>query len=163
MNNIPSIDDIKIALPEIKSLEFVDSGGFKAVYKGDISGKKEAIKMIYLPSENDENDSRNEIINRVKREFETLKKCKTNCIVKLGIIELKTIKVQNYDYLIYSEEFIDGESLKEKIKKNYKPDFNELKILTKCLMQALLDLNYIKLIHRDIKPGNILNLCLTDC
>lgn len=159
MDNIPDVDDVRNALG-IKSLEYVDKGGFKAVFKGDISGKKEAVKIIYLPpppeKPDDENDGRKEIISRIKREFESLKQCKTNYIVKLGSIDLKTVKIKNNDYLVYSEEYIEGESLRKRIENGNKPDFNELKQLITCLMEALSELCALKLIHRDIKPGNII-------
>lgn len=44
MNSIPNIDEIISVKPEISSLEYVDKGGFKVVYKGIISGQEEAIK-----------------------------------------------------------------------------------------------------------------------
>lgn len=158
MDNTPDINDVKTIKSQIKSLEFVDSGGFKAVYKGEINGIIEVIKIIYLPPEKDEEDNcRIEIIARIKREIESLRLCKTNRLVKLGQLSLELINISGKDYLIYSEEFIEGYTLKEKISKKYKPEWKELRILTICLMEALIELYNKKLIHRDIKPGNIIS------
>lgn len=158
MDNTPNINDVKIIKPQIKSLEYVCSGGFKAVYKGAINGIIEAIKIIYLPPEKDEeNNCHGEIIARIKREIETLKLCETNCLVKLGQLSLELININVKDYLIYSEEFIEGYTLKEKILKKYKPEWKELRILTISLMEALIELYNKKLIHRDIKPENIIS------
>jgi serine/threonine-protein kinase len=156
MDSIPNIDEIISVKPEISSLEYVDKGGFKVVYKGIISGQEEAIKLIYLPSEDVEFGKRSEITARVKREFEALRKCETVHLVKLGTITLELITIKDIDYLIYSEEFIDGESLKARVQSNYQPNLNELKLLTTCLMESLVDLNDLNLIHRDIKPGNVM-------
>jgi serine/threonine-protein kinase len=160
MENIPTISDIKAIKPEIDSLKYVDSGGFKAVFVGNIKGNPEAIKLIYIPSDNsgDEEMSRHrdEIVARVKREFETLGQCRTDRLVKLGSIPLELLAINQYDYLIYSEEFVEGESLKSRIAKNSQPEFVSLRKLTICLMEALCDIQGLNLIHRDIKPGNIM-------
>ncbi len=156
MNNIPETEDIISVKSEIKSLKYVDKGGFKVVYKGFISGQEEAIKLIYLPSEDEMFGKRNEITARVKREFEALRQCETVHLVKLGTMPLELITIKDSDYLIYSEEFIEGESLKARIQNSFQPDLNELKLLMTCLMESLVDLNDLNLIHRDIKPGNVM-------
>ncbi|MDR4509755.1 MAG: serine/threonine protein kinase [Candidatus Brocadiaceae bacterium] len=156
MDNVPKIEDVISVKPEIDSLQYIDKGGFKVVFKGDISGKEEAIKLIYLPSGDEEFEKRTEITARVKREFDALQQCKTDHLVKLGTMPLELITIKDIDYLIYSEEFIHGESLKARVQNNYLPDFNELKRLTTCLMESLVELNNLNLIHRDIKPGNVM-------
>ena len=156
MDNIPKIEDIISVKQEINSLHYVGTGGFKAVYKGNISGQEEAIKLIYLPPEDDEFERREEITARIKREFDILRQCQTAYLVKLGRMPLELITIKDIDYLIYSEEFIEGDSLKTKVQNKYSPDLNELKLLTNCLMECLVELNSVNLIHRDIKPGNIM-------
>ncbi len=156
MDNVPKIDDIISVKPEINSLEYVDKGGFKAVFKGKISDKEEAIKLIYIPSREEEPGKRSEITARVKREFEALRQSKTAHLVKLGTMPLELITINKIDYLIYSEEFIDGASLKSRIQNNYRPDLEELSLLTTCLMESIVELNDFNLIHRDIKPGNVM-------
>lgn len=154
MNNIPKIKDVLSVKPEISSLIYVDKGGFKAVFKGTISGKEEAIKLIYLPADDD--GRRTEITARVKREFDTLQRCQTPYLVKLGTLPLELVKINNIDYLIYSEEYIDGDSLKKKIAEGHQPDFEELTLLTTCLMKSLVEIEKLDIIHRDIKPGNVM-------
>ena len=153
---IPTTDDIQTVKPEIQNLKYIDKGGFKVVFKGNISGTEEAIKLIYLPTEDDESGRRIEITARVKREFNALQQCKTDYLVKLGSIPLELVTIKKIDYLIYSEELINGESLKKRIQNKHQPDFEELRLLTKCLMESLVELNKLDLIHRDIKPGNVM-------
>ena len=156
IENIPTTDDIQKVKPEIKDLEYVDKGGFKVVFKGNIFGKEEAVKLIYLPKEDEESGKRSEIAARVRREFCVLQQCKTDCLVKLGSIPLELVTIKSIDYLIYSEELIKGESLKKRIQDSYQPNFKELKILAVCLMNCLVELNNQDIIHRDIKPGNVM-------
>jgi len=156
MENIPDINDVQVALPDISSLEYVDSCGFKAVYKGLAQGHSEAIKLIYIPADDDEDRHRDEIVARVRREIEVLKICQTDKLVKLGSLGLDMITIGQHDYLLYSEEFIEGENLRARVKKAYVPDYEELKILTSCIMEAVNEIEKTNHIHRDIKPGNVM-------
>lgn len=162
MQNIPNADDIKSIKPIITSLDFIDSGGFKAVYRAIINGTTEALKLIYLPPNEKESDhnekesDREEIIARTQREIEALNKCNSPRLVKLGSFPLELMSIGGHDYLIYSEEFIIGESLESKISADYRPNYNELYTLTKSLMEALTAIEKINHIHRDIKPANIM-------
>lgn len=156
MENIPDTKDVQAALPDISSLEYVDSCGFKAVYKGVVQGNPEAIKLIYVPVDEDEDRPRDEIVARVRREIEVLRICQTDKLVKLGSLDLDIITIGRHDYLLYSEEFIEGENLRARVKKAYVPDYEELKLLTSCIMEAVNEIEKTNHIHRDIKPGNVM-------
>lgn len=155
MEHLPDINQLKEIL-DIESLSFVDQGSFKAVYKGYIRKKIEAIKVVYIPS-NDEED-REELIGRVKREIETLDKCKSPEFVQLGSLPPESTYINDIEYIIYSEEFLDGVNLRTKIKQDHKPDIIELIKLTLCLLKAINILKENDLIHRDIKPDNTIKL-----
>jgi len=156
MEHIPDISQLKEVL-NIESLSFIDQGGFKAVYKGYVQEKIEAIKVVYIPTNIDEED-RVALIGRVKREIETLDKCKSQEFVQLGSLPPKAIYINNIEYIIYSEEFLDGVNLRTKIKQDHKPDIIELIKLTLCLLKAIKILKENDLIHRDIKPDNTIKL-----
>ena len=157
MSNIPTpeIKDLANARRDISNIQFVAAGGFKAVYKAEIKGQTEAVKLAYLPPEQEEDD-RAEIEARVKREINVLRLCETDCLVHLGSIELTQIRIGAHDYFIYSEEFIAGETLMQRIKQKDKPSFSQLKFLSCCLMKSLSVIDKAGHIHRDVKPGNIM-------
>ena len=161
MEHIPDTNQLKGALKNVESLSFVDQGGFKAVYKGYIREKIEAIKVVYIPSNIDEED-REELIGRVKREIETLDKCKSPEFVQLGSLPPESVYINNIEYIIYSEEFLDGVNLRTKIKQDHEPDIIELIKLTLCLLKAIKILKENDLIHRDIKPDNTIKLKNTE-
>jgi len=158
MLNVPSVASLQQKLPQVHNLEFQAQGGFKAVYKGDIAAKTEAIKAIYIPPKSEDESNRDELIARIRREIKSLTKCKSDFIVQLGSLPPEIYEINGYDYLIYSEEFLEGESLRSRIKQGYRPDFTDGQQLTTCLFSAIQVLKDNGIIHRDIKPDNIMTL-----
>ena len=158
MEHLPDIKQLQDSLKgKVDRLSYFDQGGFKAVYKGYVHEKLEAIKVVYIPGDIDE-ENRIELIGRVKREIEALDKCKSPEFVQLGSLPPEQININGIDYIIYSEEYLDGENLRSKLRKNYKPDLSELVQLTKTLLKAIKLLKENDLIHRDIKPDNAIKL-----
>ena len=158
MEHLPDIKQLQNLLTgKVDRLAYLDSGGFKAVYKGYIQESPEAIKVVYVPADINE-EERIELIGRVKREIEALDRCKSPEFVQLGSLPPEQININGIDYIIYSEEYLDGENLRSKLRKNYKPDLSELVQLTKTLLKAIKLLKENDLIHRDIKPHNAIKL-----
>ena len=55
MKNKPDIKKVQNELPEISgNLEKIGEGGFKIVYKAHIGNLAEAIKLVLIPSEEDD-------------------------------------------------------------------------------------------------------------
>src|SRR5262249_27754956 len=100
MERVPTADDVHRARQDLDDIEFVDVGGFKAVFKATIVNRTEAVKLVYIPPESEEETSRDEIVARVKREVEALRLCKTNKLVKLGSIAMEAVSICEHDYLI---------------------------------------------------------------
>lgn len=68
MENKPNIEFLKEAIDNYENFSYLDEGGFKAVYKAQIiDGIEEAIKVIYIPRENDQPQINSEIYLRIKR------------------------------------------------------------------------------------------------
>src|SRR5579859_308879 len=128
MEHVPTAAEIQAARPDLRDLEFVEAGGFKAVFKGRIGQQVEAIKVAYVPPAATEDSSREEIAHRVKREIEALRSCSGNRLVKLGSIELQTLSIAGRDYLLYSEEFLAGETLKSRIARGHRPTPDEVTV-----------------------------------
>ena len=112
------------------------------------------MKVVYIPPEAEEDGTRKEIVARVKREIDALGQCRTNRLVTLGSQALERISVGGRDYLIYSEELLPGESSRQRLRTL--PYYQELRVLTQCLMEALQAIEQSGHIHRDIKPDNVM-------
>ncbi len=158
----PNENLIKTALPEISELCFIASGGFKGVYRTRINKTVEALKLIMIPEALSTDDEavieRDELVARVKREIQILRKCQSPTIVKLGSLQPAIVKIDGKEFIAYSEEFLEGDNLWILLRnpKNALPPEAELKALTATLLTAIKELWEHRIIHRDIKPCNII-------
>ena len=126
-------------------LEFVDEGGQKIVYKANFEDNIVAAKLLFEPTIRQ--------IKRINRELELLRKFKLPNIVKL----VKVIET-NYEgkvCLIILEEFIEGTTLKKHIKNNNITP-NLVISVADSILSVLEELEKEKIVHRDIKPDNIM-------
>jgi serine/threonine protein kinase len=158
MQNKPGIALLEEAVEEVKNISLIGEGGFKAVYKATVAGRREALKIIFIPYEDAQPEERSEILLRVKREIESLNRCRCPYIVKLGTLAPQSYNIQGHEYLVYTEEFLEGQDLLERIRTKHRPSFAECKSLFTCLIAVITELKTKDLIHRDIKPGNIVAL-----
>ncbi|NQT93802.1 MAG: protein kinase [Lentisphaerae bacterium] len=156
MQNKPDIADVAAVVPRVTFREEIGEGGFKVVYRADVNGCVEAAKLARIPV--DMNDSAVEETNRrrLRRELDLLARCETPCLVKLGRFGAYDCEIGGYQYVCYSEELIEGECLRARIRTGHQPDQNELATLGVCLLSAIEELAGKDTIHRDIKPDNVM-------
>jgi len=156
MKDKPDIMKAKQVIPEAKDLEEFSSGGFKIVYKGLVNKKIEAIKLVHMLIYENDSTVRDENLHRISREIDILSKCKRPYLVKLGSIAPRPCEIDAMEYVAYSEEYIPGESLRQKIQADYQPTKQELAELAICMLKGIQELAGMNVIHRDIKPDNII-------
>ncbi len=158
------LDDMLVerSIPEAQNVKFHAEGGFKAVYKAEINHEIEALKVIYLPEKSDQPEARAEIGARIKREVESLARLSSPYVVKLGSLSPRICRIGDHDYIIYSEELLNGPSLADRLRAGHKPGFGKCLSLFVCLLKVVSELKSENLIHRDIKPGNIIEVGLDE-
>lgn len=150
------IEKVKDALPSIKDITFVNDGGFKFVYHGLIENDKQAIKLVYIPKNDTDETVEEENLRRIFRELAVIDKTKTPSLVKLGNFAPIKKNIDGNTFYIYSEEFLEGNSLKSLIENKHRSDNQELIILCKCILYCIVEFKGKGIIHRDIKPANII-------
>jgi len=158
MQNKPEAAALAQTIPEAKNVEFLAEGGFKAVYEAEICGIKEALKAIFIPEEADQPEARAEIGKRVTREIESLRTLTSPYVVKLGSLSPRACQISGHEYIVYSEEFLAGPTVLDHLRSGHRPDLDECRALFCCLLRVIFELKASNLIHRDIKPGNIVEV-----
>ncbi len=158
----PPDSEILVAFTELSSLEALDSGGFKAVYKASIGSKLEIFKLVCLPSAGQTEEQqayRHESMGRIRREVELLGRCQAKELVKLGSLAPRVVAIGGTEYVGYSEELLDGQNLWKLLRaKSDKPSETEARQLLRALVKAIAELWALRVIHRDIKPHNVIKL-----
>lgn len=138
---------------------YVAKGGFKAVFHTTALGAApEAIKAVHIPKAATDEEAllRKQIVARAKREIEALAECEGQGIVKLGSLSPVEVSLGGHDYLIYSEEFLTGESLDYWLNSAKTPSYEELHEVMTSLVVLIGELSSLGYLHRDIKPANVM-------
>ncbi len=139
--------------------ELIGRGGMGDVFIGldTVTGDPVAIKRLH-PHIVQENGS---ILDRFQREGQALRQLNHPNIVKM----LATIQENDYHYLVM--EYIGGGSLREMIDREKQMPIKNVLNIALDLADALTRAHRLNIIHRDIKPDNVLmkddgTPCLTD-
>ena len=159
MQNKPDMNDVAAALLGINLIEEIGEGGFKVVYRGEVNGTEEAIKIVRIPVDPADDAVEESNRRRLNREIELLRQSECPFLVKLGSIVPFDFQIGVDKYVCYSEELIQGPNLRNRIKPGCLPSQQELATLGGCLISVIIDLSSRDAIHRDIKP---LNIVVTD-
>lgn len=130
---------------EIKSI--IGGGGMANVYLGydQILNRNVAIKVLRLEYANDE-----EFIARFHREAEA-----ATSLAHPNIVNIYDVGEENH-ILYMVMEYVEGLTLKEYIQQNSPIDTEEAITIMKQITSAISHAHANNLIHRDIKPQNIL-------
>lgn len=144
MPYVLSLEDAQKLLPSVEILEAFPSSGQKAAFKAKVADDIYALK-IYDPECS---------IERVQREIRAMTMVDSPYVVKFKELRLIVTRDQTITYTI--EEFIEGEDLKSKLKKGYIMSEEENIEFLEKLLEGLVEIKRHKLVHRDIKPGNII-------
>lgn len=132
----------QLGLSEIVALK---NSGQKTVYTAISPEHGKVVLKVVKPDQD---------IERIKREIEIAKECQgfnTSTIYDDNIINFEG---EEYFYII--ESFIDGETLREFITQHGTLNYDEVCKFLRAILNALQILEQRHLVHRDIKPDNIM-------
>ncbi|MCK4763171.1 MAG: DUF1016 family protein [Candidatus Aminicenantes bacterium] len=139
--------------PKFDLLDYLGQGGCGRVFKiRDRNLSRDcALKILNLYDLTEESDEkREEARNRFIKEAEAIAKCKHHNIVSIYNIGGE----DTFPYLIM--EFIEGKSLDALITEKKRLQFKEILKISGAILPAVGYMHENGLIHRDLKPDNIL-------
>jgi serine/threonine protein kinase len=124
---------------------YAGGGAFKAVFEvGDHDGKSYALKIVLNPG----------ISPRTKREIESVARCNHQNICKVHKTGTCSINGEDYPFII--EDFLSGGTLSAYCDNNGLLSREQASVIGMNLTDVLAHLKELNLVHRDIKPDNIL-------
>ncbi|MGD8718361.1 MAG: serine/threonine-protein kinase [Candidatus Zixiibacteriota bacterium] len=159
---IASVEEtLEKTFKEFSQLEYINEGAQKRVYSVIYNGEKYALKLFRIgqkPTTAGRNRPPGEAskIERLIRELSIQKDVACPAIVQLADYPIKIVTHERTDYCCYLEEFIDGDTLEDLIETGDKPTLEDLKRLTISACEAIKYIWGKKVIHRDIRPANII-------
>lgn len=136
VNSVEEILQINKQNNSIRDKEFLEQGGQKTVFKCTIDGEVCVLKFCAIKI--DENDEKLDLsenliirthLSRIKREIFIMKNIDSPYIVKLGPIDLNTMKYENRFIIYFSEKFIDDKSLDKLFIEHKKAYLQNIKLM----------------------------------
>lgn len=147
---------------DIIDVESQINGGQKAVVPVITKNKKYLAKFIELPKSafcaigDDRENIEDVSLGRLKREIEIL--CRSNCenVVKVFSNKLNYVEYNGHNLYYYTEEFVNGTDVNKLLQDKYSFSNDEIFNFANCINNAISCLWTNKVIHRDIKPQNVI-------
>jgi serine/threonine protein kinase len=142
----PSVAELAARMPQLELTECLGHGGMGAVYKGRqrLLDRPVAVKVLRPDLCRNEDFRR-----RFLQEAQTLARMRHPFIVTIHDVGVTD------EFMFLVMEFVDGQSLRQRIAKGMLPEHETLRIVPQ-VSEALVHAHAAHVVHRDVKPENIL-------
>jgi len=164
-----SMSDATAMVPEVKIISFVCCRGQKCVFRALYGSDPIALKFVLIrgyravTSEDEEVDSairrREEPwdLKHVKREMAIMSRLHSPFMSRLGQLTPRLLESPAGEWFYcYSESWIDGQTLAEILEQHSRISIADTVQLADEMAQAIGELGVQSVVHRDVKPGNIM-------
>jgi serine/threonine-protein kinase len=149
-------EDVEKIIPNCQIVGQPMQGGQKLVFPALVDGNKCALKFLKIENLSPE-EMPTEVYKRCKREVDTLIMCQSPYLIKIGSHNLSQVSYNGDDLLYYSENWINGEDLRQILLRTKAPfKNNTIANIAQDISYAIEELWNHHKIHRDIKPQNIM-------
>jgi len=123
----------------------VGSGSFKETFLVETGSRELLALKVYKPGSSSE---------RSNREIEAMRRCSHDNIAKL--YNTTAFEVNDGEYLISLEEFLPGGTLTNRVAERGPLTAMETRQIGQSLINALAHIAVLGLVHRDLKPDNVM-------
>lgn len=130
-------------LSDIKPLDV--TGGQKEIYTATLAGVDVVLKIVKIV----QNDQA-----RTEREIEAVTKLNSNYVPKIYNYGICNLVGSNRCFIV--EQFIEGKTLKNVLSASCPLSVDFTKSIARQMLTACVDFESASLVHRDIKPDNII-------
>ena len=141
------IEEVRRAFPQYIDIQPLPVGGQKLVYCA-VNAGHQAFALKLIQQDNGLSDQ------RMIREIMAAGKLKAPYFAK--IFEANHCTIDNTNCICIVEEYISGSSLSEVLRQHNKLPLKKVRSIGLSLLNALIHVEKANLVHRDIKPGNIM-------
>ncbi|NEU76473.1 serine/threonine protein kinase [Hassallia byssoidea VB512170] len=136
---------LQTQFPEISSLAPLNQGGQKEVFSGVHITDRTVVLKIYRPQTD---------IDRVIREIQAVQDIGSSRVPK--VFDLGTRHSPIGDFLWVREEMVTGNNLRQILQAKGTLTPQQILRLGKQMLEALADAEKTRIVHRDVKPENII-------
>ncbi|CAM2067491.1 Serine/threonine protein kinase [Sulfidibacter corallicola] len=157
-----SKEDVALIIPQTQEVEEPIKGGQKIVFPCKVNNHRIALKFLLAAvgtiyeDITFEVDVSQEVLARTRREVDIIASCRSPHVIKLGSIPIGYARYGPQELIYFSEEYVEGQNLKEYIRERKVLSLHEVCRLGIEVTMAIAELWRFAKIHRDIKPGNIM-------
>jgi serine/threonine protein kinase len=151
------IDDVAVAaaFPELTvHSPRLGEGGMKNAYRCDRHGEDLVLKVVREPIEVDDIEGATALPDRLRREIEGMRTVDHPAIVRI-VDGPQVREIEGRARVWYIEPFYPGGTLAERIQAVGRQPLPQVLELAARLLEAVAVLSEHGIVHRDIKPGNI--------
>lgn len=154
---------IERAIPTVRDVALPLHGGQKLVFPCTIGGARYALKVVLADSRKVQGASgaaadvvAMEAEARARREFAILSRCHNPHLATPGPIGFSVAEIEGQRVVYFTEEWVEGQDLRTALREAGPLGFDEIVRLGLDIAEAIDALWAEHLIHRDVKPGNIM-------
>jgi serine/threonine-protein kinase len=136
---------LQAQFPEISCLSPLSQGGQKEVFSGNHPTDGSVVIKLYYPQTD---------IDRIVREIQAVQTVDSSRVPKIFEVGIKSSSVGDVIWL--REERIAGDSLRQVIQQKGSLAPLQVLLLGMQMLEALADAEKVRIVHRDVKPENII-------
>lgn len=136
---------LQAQFPEISCLSPLSQGGQKEVFSGNHPAEGPVVIKLYYPQTD---------IDRIVREIQAVQTVDSPRVPKIFEVGIKNSPVGDVIWL--REERIAGDSLRQVVQQKGSLAPLQVLLLGRQMLEALADAEKVRIVHRDVKPDNIM-------